>query len=128
MHQLMAATLDAVDRGDSSDSATTRVTQRVPERPQWPMIVLRTPKGWTGPKGGGWQARSKDSCARIRCRWQRWPRSPEHLKMLEEWMRSYKPEELFDENGTLDAGAGGAGADRASAGWAPIRTPTAGCC
>ena len=48
--------------------------------------------------------------------------------MLEEWMRSYKPEELFDENGKLHAGICGAGADRAIAAWARIRTPTAGCC
>ena len=77
-------------------------------RPRWPMIVLKTPKGWTGPKvvdglqvEGTWRAHQVPiSNARG---------NPEHLRLLEEWMRSYRPEELFDEDGSLDGGTGRAG-------------------
>ncbi len=70
------------------------------ERPRWPMIVLRTPKGWTCPKKidghnleGSWRAHQMPILD---------PKTnPEHLKLLEHWMRSYRPEELFDEAGTL---------------------------
>jgi xylulose-5-phosphate/fructose-6-phosphate phosphoketolase len=69
-------------------------------RPQWPMIVLRTPKGWTCPKEvdgvqieGTWRSHQVPvSAAR---------ENPEHLRILEEWMRSYRPEELFDDEGRL---------------------------
>jgi xylulose-5-phosphate/fructose-6-phosphate phosphoketolase len=67
-------------------------------RPRWPMIVLRTPKGWTGPKQvdglpveGTWRAHQVP-LPEVR-------ENPEHLRMLEEWMRSYRPEELFGEDG-----------------------------
>jgi xylulose-5-phosphate/fructose-6-phosphate phosphoketolase len=67
-----------------------------PERPRWPMIILRTPKGWTCPKEidghkleGSWRAHQVPILD---------PKTnPAHLKLLEKWMRSYKPEELFDE-------------------------------
>src|SRR5690349_5175319 len=69
-------------------------------RPLWPMIVMRTPKGWTGPKEvdgkkveGSWRSHQVP-LAQIRS-------NPQHLKMLEEWMKSYKPEELFDAKGRL---------------------------
>ena len=69
-------------------------------RPRWPMIVLRTPKGWTGPKEvgghkveGTWRAHQVP-IPDVRT-------NPANLKMLEDWMKSYRPEELFDENGTL---------------------------
>ena len=71
-------------------------------RPRWPMIVLRTPKGWTGPKvvdglpvEGTWRAHQLP-LAKVR-------ENPEHLRQLEEWMRSYRPQELFDEDGALVA-------------------------
>jgi xylulose-5-phosphate/fructose-6-phosphate phosphoketolase len=71
----------------------------VKDRPRWPMIVLRTPKGWTGPKEvdglaveGTWRAHQVPIDHM---------ESPEHLRALEAWMRSYRPEELFDESGTL---------------------------
>ena len=74
----------------------------VAERPRWPMIVLRTPKGWTGP--------DKVDGNRVEGFWRshQVPVSgihdnPEHLQILESWMRRYRPEELFDENGTLIA-------------------------
>lgn len=70
------------------------------ERPRWPMIILRTPKGWTGPKfvdglpvEGTFRAHQVP-LANVKS-------NAEHLQMLEEWMRSYKPEELFDEDGAL---------------------------
>ncbi len=70
-------------------------------RPRWPMIVLRTPKGWTGPKEvdgepveGTWRAHQVPMGEM---------ESPEHLKILENWMKSYRPEELFDESGKFRA-------------------------
>src|SRR5690606_29945725 len=67
-------------------------------RPEWPMIVLRTPKGWTGPASvdgepvtGTWRSHQVP-LAKL-------AENPEHLRMLEDWLRSYRPEELFDENG-----------------------------
>ena len=66
------------------------------------MIVLRTPKGWTAPAEVDGH-KSKDFGDHIKCRWRMLRKNPAHLKLLEEWMRSYKPEELFDENGTLVA-------------------------
>ena len=69
-------------------------------RPRWPMIVMKTPKGWTGPKvvdglpvEGTWRAHQVP-LAEVRT-------NPQHLAMLEEWMRSYRPEELFDEDGAV---------------------------
>jgi xylulose-5-phosphate/fructose-6-phosphate phosphoketolase len=99
MHQKMAATLEAVIgeiRGIQEKARAGNTTGR----PVWPMIVLRTPKGWTGPKEvdgkpveGTWRAHQvpvTDFATR-----------PEHLKILEEWMKSYRPEELFDAKGKL---------------------------
>ena len=98
MHQAMAATLDrCVDdiktaQGDARASGTAA-------RPRWPMIVLRTPKGWTAPaevdgkKLEGFWRSHQVPLAGVK-------KNPAHLKMLEEWMRGLKPEELFDENGT----------------------------
>jgi xylulose-5-phosphate/fructose-6-phosphate phosphoketolase len=70
------------------------------ERPRWPMIVLRTPKGWTGPKEvdglpveGTWRSHQVPVLAARE--------NPEHLEILEQWLRSYRPEELFDERGRL---------------------------
>jgi xylulose-5-phosphate/fructose-6-phosphate phosphoketolase len=101
MHQLMAATLD-----HALDEIRTIQTQardrRIAERPQWPIIVLRTPKGWTGPKyvdGKPVEGTFRSHQVPL----SQPAKNPEHLRLLEEWMRSYKPEELFDENGTLRA-------------------------
>ena len=70
------------------------------ERPYWPMIILRSPKGWTCPKEvdghkveGFWRSH-QIPIGQIK-------ENPEHLHILEQWMRSYKPEELFDERGKL---------------------------
>jgi xylulose-5-phosphate/fructose-6-phosphate phosphoketolase len=99
MHQLMAATLDrALDeiRRIQQESRD----QGEPSRPRWPLIVLRTPKGWTGPKEvdglpieGTFRAHQVP-VAEVR-------ENPEHRAALESWMRSYRPEELFDESGQL---------------------------
>ena len=101
MHQLMAATLEHIVeeiRGIQSDARESTKTNL----PEWPMIVLRTPKGWTGPKTvdgkqveGTWRAHQVP-VADLQ-------KKPEHLKILEDWMRSYRPEELFDEQGKLVA-------------------------
>jgi xylulose-5-phosphate/fructose-6-phosphate phosphoketolase len=98
MHQLMAETLDQV----LSDLTSIRAEASAGDRPRWPMIVLRTPKGWTGPKvvddkqvEGTFRAHQVP-LAQLADR-------PDHLAMLEEWMRSYRPEELFDEHGRLIA-------------------------
>src|SRR5262249_32906835 len=68
-------------------------------RPRWPMIVLRTPKGWTGPHEvdgqlveGTWRAHQVPLAQLAE--------NPEHLARLDEWMRSYRPDELFDDDGT----------------------------
>jgi xylulose-5-phosphate/fructose-6-phosphate phosphoketolase len=109
MHRKMAKTLDeAIDHisaiqqyarnkpGAKSPSASGVAS----EVPKWPLIVLRTPKGWTGPKEvdgkkveGFWRSHQVP-LAEVRS-------NPNHLHMLEEWMRSYRPQELFDEAGRL---------------------------
>jgi xylulose-5-phosphate/fructose-6-phosphate phosphoketolase len=99
MHQKMAAAVERAVLQIREIQAATRRTG-LAERPRWPMLVLRTPKGWTGPKEldghkveGSWRAHQipiPDPAT-----------NPEHLRLLEQWMRSYKPEELFDANGTL---------------------------
>ena len=99
VHQQLAATLDdALDdiariQHAARDDGETR-------RPRWPMLILRTPKGWTGPKEvdglpveGSWRSHQVP-LADVR-------EHPERIGQLEEWLRSYKPEELFDEHGAL---------------------------
>jgi len=100
MHQLMAATLDHIVEEIRSIQWNARNTENQKGVPDWPMIVLRSPKGWTGPKTvdgkqveGTWRAHQVP-VADLQ-------KKPEHLKILEDWMRSYKPEELFDQNGRL---------------------------
>ncbi len=99
MHEQMAATLDAVVRDIIAIQRDAR-EGRDAARPRWPMIVLRSPKGWTGPKyvdgqltEGTWRSHQVPF-AEVRS-------NPEHLALLEDWLRGYRPEELFDENGTL---------------------------
>jgi xylulose-5-phosphate/fructose-6-phosphate phosphoketolase len=100
MHQLMASTLDAVIAEIKTIQDEAR-EKRNRQRPRWPMIILRTPKGWTGPKEVDGQ--------KIEGTWRSHQvpieeiSSPDHLKLLENWMRSYKPEELFDATGKLIA-------------------------
>jgi len=98
MHQRMAAVLDQVVGEIKRIQADARING-FRERPMWPMIVLRTPKGWTGPKEidgkpieGTFRSHQVPMGDMDR---------PEHIQILEQWMKSYRPEELFDANGKL---------------------------
>ncbi len=101
MHGLMAATLDKIITEIQAIQKDAR-ENGFTARPQYPMIVLRTPKGWTGPKFvDGLPAENSFRSHQVPL--AELAKNPEHLRQLEEWMRSYKPEELFDENGKLRA-------------------------
>ncbi len=101
MHQLMAATLDQVFLEIRRIQRNARVNG-LTERPRWPMIVMKTPKGWTGPKVvDGKQV--EGTCWSHQVPVNEIGSKPDHLKILEEWMRSYRPEELFDATGRLNA-------------------------
>jgi xylulose-5-phosphate/fructose-6-phosphate phosphoketolase len=99
MHQLMASTLDrciAEIRAIQEEERRSRVARR----PRWPMIILRTPKGWTAPKEvdghrveGSWRAHQLPISDVVS--------NPAHLKLLEQWMLSYRPHDLFDSKGRL---------------------------
>jgi xylulose-5-phosphate/fructose-6-phosphate phosphoketolase len=103
MHQQMAATLDAVFeeiRLIQHDARTGPSTGHTISRPRWPMVVLRSPKGWTGPKVvDGLRVEGTFRAHQVPLTEVR--TNPEHLAMLESWMRSYRPEELFDAGGSL---------------------------
>ncbi|HEX4255769.1 MAG TPA: phosphoketolase family protein, partial [Streptosporangiaceae bacterium] len=99
VHQQLAATLDTVADEIAAIQRRAR-EQGLADRPRWPMIVLKTPKGWTGPKvvdgepvEGTWRAHQVP-LPEVRT-------NPEHLRQLEEWMHSYRPEELFGPEGAL---------------------------
>ena len=97
MHQLMAAALDqAVDEIQRIQSGARRNGDF--ERPRWPMIILRSPKGWTCPKEIDGK-RAEDSWRSHQVPMGEMHEKPEHIKILEQWMKSYRPEELFDANG-----------------------------
>src|SRR5438105_1223440 len=98
MHQLMAATLDSIIAQIKSIQQEAR-SKGFKERPRWPMIVLRTPKGWTGPKEV--DGKPVENTFRSHQVPIGEMDRPEHIKILEKWMRSYKPEELFDKTGKL---------------------------
>lgn len=99
VHQRLAGTLDACLADINAIQAAARApgASPTPQRPRWPMIVLRTPKGWTGPKfvdglpvEGTWRAHQVPIADF---------KKPEHLGQLEDWLKSYRPRELFDEQG-----------------------------
>jgi len=99
MHQKMAATVETCVLRIRAIQEEARRTGK-PERPRWPMIILRSPKGWTGPKEvdghkveNFWRAHQVPVLD-VKS-------NPEHLRIVEQWMRSYRPEELFDQNGAL---------------------------
>ncbi|HTL89385.1 MAG TPA: phosphoketolase family protein, partial [Leptolyngbya sp.] len=99
MHQQMAATLDEIVQEIQGIQREAR-THGFNQRPQFPMMVLRTPKGWTGPAiVDGVQIEGTFRAHQVPL--SEMATKPEHLQMLEDWMRSYKPEELFDETGKL---------------------------
>ena len=104
MHQAMAGTLDAVLAHIKSIQREARQKtaegKELPARPRWPVIVLRSPKGWTGPKEvdgkkteGYWRSHQVPMAEMAS--------QPAHIELLESWMKSYRPDELFDVNGTL---------------------------
>jgi xylulose-5-phosphate/fructose-6-phosphate phosphoketolase len=99
MHQVMASTLDQVVADIQGIQATAR---RNPDsqRPRWPMIVLRTPKGWTCPKEIDGK-RTEDYWRSHQVPMGEMHDSPQHVQLLEQWMKSYRPQELFDDGGRL---------------------------
>jgi xylulose-5-phosphate/fructose-6-phosphate phosphoketolase len=99
MHQLMAAALERV-LDQIADIQSGARHKGVAERPRWPMMVLRTPKGWTGPKEVDGQP-VEGSFRSHQVPVADLANNPEHLRILEQWMHSYRPEELFDEAGAL---------------------------
>jgi xylulose-5-phosphate/fructose-6-phosphate phosphoketolase len=99
MHGRMAATLEAMLAEIRAIQKRAREEGHT-ERPRWPMLILRTPKGWTGPKvvdgkpvEGTWRAHQVP--------FAELHEKPEHLKILEDWMKSYQPDQLFDHEGKL---------------------------
>tara|TARA_R110001592_G_scaffold165883_1_gene400473 strand:- start:67043 stop:69412 length:2370 start_codon:yes stop_codon:yes gene_type:complete len=99
MHQLMVTTLEQVTEDIQQIKRHARENNDA-TRPRWPMIVLRTPKGWTCPREvdgqqveGNWRSHQVPM--------GEMHENPEHVRMLEQWMKSYRPEELFDERGAL---------------------------
>jgi len=101
VHQQMAGALDRIVQEIRTIQSQARV-KGVTKRPAWPMIILRTPKGWTGPKEvdglkteGSWRSHQVP-LANLADK-------PDHLRLLEEWLKSYRPAELFDEDGRLKA-------------------------
>ncbi len=99
MHQWMAETLETVIKEIKAIQYEARTNNNT-HRPRWPMIILKSPKGWTGPKEvdgkqveGSWRSHQVPLSELAT--------KPGHLKMLEQWMKSYRPEELFDANGRL---------------------------
>ncbi|MBD2595807.1 phosphoketolase family protein [Nostoc spongiaeforme FACHB-130] len=99
VHQQMAATLDTIISEIQNIQREARVHGFI-ERPRWPMIILRTPKGWTGPKEVDGK-KTEDFWRSHQVPFGAIAQQPQHLKLLEDWMKSYKPEELFDANGKL---------------------------
>jgi xylulose-5-phosphate/fructose-6-phosphate phosphoketolase len=100
VHQRFAAALEAALAEIAAIQTRARETGAEPGRPRWPMIVLRTPKGWTGPKEvdglpveGSWRSHQVPMTD-VRD-------NAEHLRVLDDWLRSYGPEVLFDEDGAL---------------------------
>jgi xylulose-5-phosphate/fructose-6-phosphate phosphoketolase len=100
VHRAFAAGLESALDTITAIQRSARAAGAVKDRPRWPMLVLRTPKGWTGPKvvdgvpvEGTFRAHQVP-LAEVRT-------NPQHLQMLEAWMRSYRPDELFDEQGRL---------------------------
>ncbi|MGO9947843.1 MAG: phosphoketolase [Steroidobacteraceae bacterium] len=107
MHEAMAATLDAVVEEirriqlQARDSvASARGSDNIPNRPRWPMIVLISPKGWTGPKMIDGK-RNEGTFRSHQVPLTDPAKHPQHLRQLEEWLRSYRPAELFDARGRL---------------------------
>ena len=99
MHLLMANTLDQV-LAEIKQIQTDARSSGFKQRPAWPMIIMRTPKGWTGPKEVDGKP-TENSWRSHQVPFSEVAENPQHLKLLEQWMLSYKPQELFDKTGRL---------------------------
>ena len=99
MHQLMAATLDTAINEIKAIQHEARTNGNT-TRPRWPMIVLKTPKGWTGPKEVDGK-QTEDYWRSHQVPFAEMATKPDHVQLLEQWMKSYKPKELFDKTGKL---------------------------
>jgi xylulose-5-phosphate/fructose-6-phosphate phosphoketolase len=100
VHQAMAATVEHCVKEIQRIQQEARESTSAIKRPRWPMVILRSPKGWTGPKEvdghkveGFWRSHQVPLAGMHE--------NPSHLALLEEWLRSYRPQELFDETGRL---------------------------
>ena len=100
VHQAMAATLDRI-MDEIHDIQLTARSGKSSSRPRWPMIILRTPKGWTCPKEID-GLKLEDYWRAHQVPFAQLAEKPEHIRVLEQWMKSYQPEKLFDENGQLN--------------------------
>lgn len=100
MHQLMAAALDQAVAGIQRIQSAAR-KDGVMERPRWPMIILRSPKGWTGPKAV--DGKPTEDSWRSHLVPMGDMDQPSHVRILERWLKNYQPETLFDETGRLKA-------------------------
>lgn len=125
MHQLMAGALDQTIEEIQKIQSHARKNND-PSRPRWPLIVLRSPKGWTGPKvvddikiEGTFRSHQVPILVSAE--------HPEHLKLLESWLKSYKAEELFDENGGSSPNWPSLPL-KEHEGWERILIPTEACC
>src|SRR5215213_797410 len=101
MHQAMAATIDKCVADIRAAQKQARDSGKA-FRPRWPMIVLRTPKGWTSPSDSGGH-KLEGSWRSHQVPMANVKKDPARLKELEDWMKSYKPQDLFDSNGTFKA-------------------------
>jgi xylulose-5-phosphate/fructose-6-phosphate phosphoketolase len=99
MHQKAAAVFDAIFDRIAEIQKNAR-EKGVTERPAWPMLILRTPKGWTGPKVVDGKP-VENTWRSHQVPFSELREKPDHLRLLEEWLHSYKPEELFDAKGAL---------------------------
>ena len=99
MHQTMASTLDNIIEEIHHIKTEARRTEGK-KRPLWPMIILRSPKGWTCPKEIDGK-RTEDYWRSHQVPMGEMHEKPEHIKILEKWMKSYKPDDLFDKTGRL---------------------------
>jgi xylulose-5-phosphate/fructose-6-phosphate phosphoketolase len=100
MHELMAATLDSAV--EEIQRIKGRAGKNGSQRPRWPMIILRTPKGWTGPKEVDGK-KTEDHWRSHQVPMGEMHENPGHVKILEQWMKSYRPDELFDRSGKLNS-------------------------
>jgi xylulose-5-phosphate/fructose-6-phosphate phosphoketolase len=125
MHQQMAGTLDTVIAEIRQIQAEAR-KNGFQQRPRWPMVVLRSPKGWTGPKEVD-GLKTEDYWRSHQVPMGDLQGHPKHLKILEGWMKSYKPEELFDETGRFRLELAEL-APKGERRMGPTRTPTAASC